>query len=106
MQAMTKAEANERTAYYESRVEHYRAAGEDYGDSVRWAIDDTKAYFDYLEYQDQEAEAEAAAERAYERKLEDAGYEDAQAQDDYEAAHGVVDFITAWQLASPETAPR
>lgn len=108
MRAMTKAEAGERTAYYNSRVEHYRTMGEDYGDSIRWAIEDTRVTFDGPSDEEAaaQAEAEAAAERAYERSLEDRGYWEAQAQDDYEAAHGVIGFIEAWQLASPETAPR
>lgn len=46
-----------------------------------------------------------AAEQAYERHLEDSGYDDARAQDDYEARNGVVGFIEAWHLASPETCP-
>jgi hypothetical protein len=47
----------------------------------------------------------AAAELAYERHLEDRGYDDARAQEEHEARHGVVGFIQAWHDASPETCP-
>lgn len=47
----------------------------------------------------------AWAEAAYERHLEDRGYESARAQDEHEARNGVISFRDAWYLASPETAP-
>jgi len=40
--------------------------------------------------------AEINAELAYERHLEDRGWQDARAQEDHEARMGVVDFQTAW----------
>lgn len=46
--------------------------------------------------------AEQAAELAYERHLEDRGYWDARAQDDYEERHGVISFSDAWDMACPE----
>ncbi len=52
-----------------------------------------------------EVEASHRAEQRAERYLEDRGYEAARAQDDYEARSGVVGFIEAWHLASPETCP-
>jgi hypothetical protein len=45
------------------------------------------------------------AEMAYERRLEDRGYWEAQAQDAYEARNGVIGFREAWHLASPDTCP-
>lgn len=68
------------------------------------ATDIRNCYADVAEGQAQ-AEAESAAELAYERKLEDAGWQEATAQDDYEARNGVVGFIESWHLASPETCP-
>jgi hypothetical protein len=47
----------------------------------------------------------AGAEQAYERHLENLGYEEAQAQDAYEARNGVVGFMEAWHIESPETCP-
>lgn len=47
----------------------------------------------------------AAAEAAYERHLEDRGYDEARAQDDHEARNGVVGFIDAWHAESPDTCP-
>ncbi|WBB94129.1 hypothetical protein [Verrucosispora sp. WMMC514] len=45
------------------------------------------------------AEADAAAELAAERALEDRGYWDARAQEDWEAAHGVIPFDVAFREA-------
>lgn len=56
--------------------------------------------------QEEQAEFDAAAERANERALEDRGYWESQAQDDYERRNGVIDFIDAWCMESPETCPR
>ena len=52
-----------------------------------------------------EAQAEIAAELAYERKLEDAGWQEAAAQDAYEARNGVIGFTQAWHMESPDTCP-
>ena len=46
-----------------------------------------------------EVEACAAAEQGYERYLEDRGYWEAQAQDDYEARMGVIPFDVAYAQA-------
>lgn len=51
--------------------------------------------------ENREAASEQAAERGYERHLEDQGYEAARAQDAYEAQHGVVSFQDAYQAACP-----
>lgn len=51
--------------------------------------------------QQQQVENELAAERA----LEDRGYWDARAQEDWEAANGVIPFDVAWHNESPETCP-
>lgn len=50
----------------------------------------------------QQVEADAAAERAVERALEDRGYWETQAQDDYERAMGVVPFDEAYAMALGE----
>lgn len=42
---------------------------------------------------EEEAKAERDAEMAYERHLEDAGYEDARAQEDYERSLGITEFL-------------
>jgi hypothetical protein len=47
-------------------------------------------------------QAELAAERANERYFEDRGWEEARAQEDYEARMGMVDFGTAYREACPE----
>src|SRR3982751_1911675 len=41
----------------------------------------------------------AAAEQAYERHLEDRGYDEARFQDEMEARNGVISFSQAWDLA-------
>jgi hypothetical protein len=46
--------------------------------------------------------AEIAAELAYERHLEDRGYWDARAQEDWEERHGVIQFEDAYRAACPE----
>lgn len=46
-------------------------------------------------------DAEIAAEQAYVRHLEDRGYWEARAQDDYEARMGVIDFADAYRMACP-----
>jgi hypothetical protein len=46
-----------------------------------------------------EQEAEAAAELAYERHLEDRGYDEARAQDEYEQRNGVIPFDVAMRNA-------
>lgn len=46
-----------------------------------------------------EAAAEAAAELAYERHLEDRGYYEARAQEEHEARHGVISFHQAMRDA-------
>lgn len=57
------------------------------------------------------ADNEQAAEDAYqgelavERALENRGYDEARAQEDYEARNGVVGFIEAWHAQSPDTCP-
>lgn len=61
----------------------------------------TRAYAEYCDWDD----GAAAAEQAYERHLENRGYGEARAQADYEARNGVVGFIEAWHLASPDTCP-
>jgi hypothetical protein len=48
---------------------------------------------------DDEQAAEIAAEAAIERHLENAGYDDARAQDAYEAQYGVIGFQEAWDIA-------
>jgi hypothetical protein len=45
------------------------------------------------------------AEMAYERHLEDRGWQEAAAQDAYERANGVIGFREAWHNESPETCP-
>lgn len=50
---------------------------------------------------DAQAAAEHAAELAMERALEDRGYWDARAQEDHEAAHGVIQFDEAYRMACP-----
>lgn len=100
----TATRTDDRTAYYTARFGAYRAAGEDHGDSVRWALDDTRARFDSPagdRYDDGAADAEAA----YERHLENRGADEADAQDAYEARNGVVGFIDAWHAESPDTCP-
>lgn len=52
-----------------------------------------------------EQEAEIAAERRNERFFEERGYWEALAQDEYERRNGVIDFIDAWHMESPETCP-
>lgn len=49
-----------------------------------------------------EQAAELAAEQAYERHLEDRGYDDARAQEVYEQRNGVVPFDQAYRNACPE----
>jgi hypothetical protein len=46
--------------------------------------------------------AEMTAELAYERHLEDRGYWDARAQEDWEERHGVIQFEDAYRAACPE----
>lgn len=46
--------------------------------------------------------AEIAAELAYERHLEDRGYWEARAQEDWEERHGVIQFEDAYRAACPE----
>ena len=46
--------------------------------------------------------AEIAAELAYERHLEDRGYWEARAQEDWEERYGVVQFEDAYRAACPE----
>lgn len=58
-----------------------------------------KLCYSIAEDQAQQAEDEAAAERAYERHLEDRGYDEARAQEAYEAAHGVIPFDVALAAA-------
>ncbi len=48
---------------------------------------------------DAEAAAERRAELAAERYWEDRGYWEAQAQDAYEASHGVIPFDEAYRMA-------
>lgn len=47
-------------------------------------------------------EAEARAELAYERHLEDRGYWEGRAQEDWEERHGVIQFEDAYRAACPE----
>jgi hypothetical protein len=52
--------------------------------------------------EEQEAFEDAArAEMAAERALEDRGYWEARAQEDHEAAHGVISFEDAYRAACP-----
>lgn len=55
--------------------------------------------------QEAQAEADYRIEQAQLRHLENRGYDDASAQDDYEARNGVIGFTEAWHLASPDTCP-
>ncbi|WP_431728522.1 hypothetical protein [Verrucosispora sp. TAA-831] len=48
---------------------------------------------------DEDANADHAAEMAAERALEDRGYWDARAQEDWEAANGVIPFDVAFRAA-------
>lgn len=50
---------------------------------------------------DAQVEAELAAEAALERSLEDRGYWEARAQEDYEERHGVISFADAYREACP-----
>lgn len=47
-------------------------------------------------------EAEIRAELAYERHLEDRGYDEARAQEDWENRNGVIQFEDAYRMACPE----
>ena len=67
--------------------------------SARLTSVEEQAYNDDLDYA---AEAEAAAELAYERHLEDRGWEEARAQEDYEARMGCLSFQEAYDQACPE----
>jgi hypothetical protein len=49
--------------------------------------------------------ADYQAELAAERALEDRGYWEARAQDDYEARLGIRSFAQAWHDESPTTCP-
>lgn len=49
-----------------------------------------------------QSRAEAEAELRNERWFEDRGWEEARAQEDYEARMGMVDFGTAYREACPE----
>jgi hypothetical protein len=60
--------------------------------AIRLCYDTSKAEAD-------QAHAEHAAEMAVERYYEDRGYWDARAQEDYEAAHGVIPFDVAYAEA-------
>lgn len=57
----------------------------------------------YAERDEMQAQmdAEIAAEAAVERHLEDRGYWDARAQEDYERRCGVIDFADAYRAACP-----
>lgn len=55
--------------------------------------------------QEANQEADARAEAAAERHLEDRGYWAAQEQDAYEARNGVIGFREAWHNESPHTCP-
>jgi hypothetical protein len=55
--------------------------------------------------QEAQVEADIAMEAAQLRHLENRGYDDARAQDEYEARNGVVGFIEAWHRESPGTCP-
>lgn len=56
--------------------------------------DDVLTLRPYEEIADEaDAKAEHDAEMAYERHLEDAGYEDARAQEDYERSLGITEFL-------------
>jgi hypothetical protein len=46
-----------------------------------------------------------AAELAVERALEDRGYDEARAQEDYEARTGALGLVDWWHIQSPETCP-
>lgn len=59
-----------------------------------------------IRYEGEAAQADAyRAEMAVERALEDRGYWEARAQEEYEARTGALDFIDAWHAASPTTCP-
>lgn len=53
----------------------------------------------------EQQEADARLKAAQLRHLEDRGYDEARAQEDYEARNGVIGFMEAWEIESPETFP-
>ena len=75
--------------------EHRHAAP----DEVRACYAATAAYEAYGDRYEYNADA------AYERHLEDRGYDEARAQDEHEARHGVTSFIESWHIQSPATCP-
>lgn len=73
------------------------------GVKVRHAdVESVKACYALTRALEAEQAAEQAAELAYERHLEDRGYWDARAQDDYERRTGVISFAEAYRQACPE----
>lgn len=66
------------------------------------SVADIRFCYDLRAEQTAQQAGEIAAELAVERHFEDRGYWESQAQDAHEAAHGVVDFQTAWDIACPE----
>lgn len=59
----------------------------------------------YISDNEWAVEDDHRAEQAAERALEDRGYWEARAQDEYEARNGVVGFTEAWHRDSPDTCP-
>lgn len=55
--------------------------------------------YQVMRYEVSQQMAELAAERDVERYFEDRGYEEARAQDDYEARNGVIPFDVAMRNA-------
>ena len=63
------------------------------------SVDAVRECYAILRAEEAEARAEAEAEQAYERYLEDRGADESYAQDQYETAYGVIGFQEAWDLA-------
>jgi hypothetical protein len=64
-----------------------------------------RACCDITREQEEQAEADSRLEDAQLRYLENRGYDEARAQDDYEARNGVIGFREAWHNESPDTCP-
>lgn len=64
-------------------------------------VDLVRTCFHIAQEQDEQVLGDWRAERAAERHLEDRGYDEARAQDDYEARHGVIGFAEAYRMACP-----
>lgn len=64
-----------------------------------------RACYAYTRDQEWAVEDAHRTEVAAERAREDVGYWEARAQEEHEARHGVIGFIKAWHIQSPETCP-